>query len=307
MEDQLTLLRETPWDVLIVLDACRADAFKTTALHPQITQIPQSREEQKASGAGQKTRAQTRERNGSPPPVVASASSAESADHSFQVVRSAANCTAGWIAKLGPLFAARHAAYFSANPVVDREIHKRSLDLWLISIWQSHWAHFTPARIPSVHPMSVNGVVLTCMSYGTSPGAIVVHYLQPHSPFIGNVPLGLARWGRGKGDLHVACHALTRPDVAVAEGVVTWAEVREAYLSNLRLVWDAVRQLVSALPDRRIVVTSDHGEMLGEDGGKFGHEANWMYPELFEVPWLELTGHGEAATTRQKLEALGYA
>ena len=135
--------------------------------------------------------------------------------------------------------------------------------------------------------------------------------MQPHSPYIGAVPMKVARCGRGAHPLFQAMHGLKRPDHEVAAGRLTWPEVREAYLANLALVWDAVRMLAAALPEKRFVVTSDHGEMLGEDGGKFGHECNWRNEELFQVPWLEATGAqiagAEQDTVINKLEALGYA
>ena len=121
----------------------------------------------------------------------------------------------------------------------------------------------------------------------------------------------MSRWGRGKHPFVASCHALKRPDLEVKAGRLSWPDVREAYLANLALAWEAVRMLGAALPEVRFVVTSDHGEMLGEGGGKFGHECYWHNDELFHVPWLEARGEqlaaGRTDTTMQKLEALGYA
>jgi hypothetical protein len=140
---------------------------------------------------------------------------------------------------------------------------------------------------------------------------MVVHYLQPHGPYIGCPPLAAARWGRGEHPLYAGCHQLPRPDQLVRQGRITWQEVHAAYMGNLRLAWDAARQLCDRLPGRKIV-TADHGELLGEDE-RFGHEPGWgeRYPLLREVPWLAVEegddlGSDAASTTRQKLEALGY-
>ena len=289
---QLELLEATDWDVLIVLDACRADAF------------------QKVSGIR--------------PPYVST-------------VRSPGVCTAQWIAQVGPLLEQRRVLYFTANPIVDREVAKRRLNLELVSIWERHWSRFTRLAIPSVHPLSVNAVVMTYQDMGllarrTANRRVVVHYLQPHSPYIGSVPLAVARWGRSGLEFCRASHRLPRPEAAVKRGEMDWELLRRAYRANLALAWDAARYLASQFQSN-VVVTSDHGELLGEDGGKFGHEAHWRHSELYEVPWMRLEENGhrspqmstdqdqnpqkisenqcesvsEDAGMRAKLEALGYA
>ena len=260
MKDQLTLLKQTDWDVLVILDACRFDAFKAV------------------TGMG-------------------------------DPVRSPAVCTATWVSKAGRVLGARRPFYVNSNPVVDRQKDKlRGAGVRLHTLWKKHWGRFGAASIPTVHPMSVTSVAIE-HAEAYHPDQMVLHYLQPHSPYIGDVPLAMARWGPGKHPMVDGCHGLKRPDVAVKKGDLTWPEVREAYISNLRLAWDAVRILVAALEGRRIVITSDHGELLGEHGGRFGHECGWTkFPELWTVPWLEIEGGslGEAETTKRKLEALGY-
>ncbi|KXB01998.1 hypothetical protein AKJ44_01685 [candidate division MSBL1 archaeon SCGC-AAA261F17] len=58
----------------------------------------------------------------------------------------------------------------------------------------------------------------------------------------------------------------------------------EAYENNLRAALAEVKKLAERLPGKT-VVTSDHGELLGEDG-LYGH--GWRHPLLREVPWLEV-------------------
>ena len=156
----MILLRETDWDVLIVLDACRADYFR------------------------------------------------EVCSPEAEVVRSPGNCTPAWIAKVAPLLAQRQVLYFSANPVVDREIAKRgparqgeALDL--VPLWERLWSRLTHLSIPSVHPWAAVGAVQGCMEdlpagrvEGPGPRAcraVVVHLLQPHSPYVGAFPLAVGR------------------------------------------------------------------------------------------------------------------
>ena len=275
MRNQLDLIQSGEWDTLIVLDACRADALRTIA--------------KKYPWHGK----------------------AE-----IEVVRSPAACTQIWIERLGGHFEKNLGYYFSANPVVERTAAKRKFTFRRWSIWEENWARFSDQQIPSVHPMSVNGAVLQevprsrrpTKDWTITPMRMVVHYLQPHSPYIGMPPLKMTQWGHGNHPFSAECSALPNPAEAVREKKITWPEVREAYMGNLALVWEAARVLVENLPGERVVITSDHGEVLGEHGGLFGHECDWPYDELYHVPWLELRGgpRGEQETVEKKLEALGY-
>jgi len=225
-----------------------------------------------------------------------------------RIVRSAAPCTAVWLREVGPLLADRNALYFTANPVVDREVSRMQVPLDLVSVWRDHWAHLTPGRIPSVHPWAVNGVVQAHRRLGALAGRpCVVHYLQPHSPYIGDVPLKMSRWGRSGNSFGRACHGLPRPDRAARSGNLNWALLRRAYRANLRLVWTAALHLARSLSGP-VVMTADHGEVLGEHGGRFGHECHWTFDQLLEVPWLPLPEPSSSSpSVQQKLEALGYA
>lgn len=99
---------------------------------------------------------------------------------------------------------------------------------------------------------------------------MVTHFIQPHVPFIGEHRLGDLKYGeRG---------------YEVLEDV-DQADVLRAYRDNLDRVWtEGVKPLLDRYEDRRIVVSADHGELLGESG-KYGHGA-YATPVLF-VPWVE--------------------
>jgi len=97
-----------------------------------------------------------------------------------------------------------------------------------------------------------------------------------------------------------------RPDLAAARGELDWRLLRRAYQANLALAWNCAHQLAGRLTGR-VVVTSDHGEILGEYGGQFGHESKWHYPELYRVPWLVVdVRRSPRMSVEQKLAALGY-
>jgi hypothetical protein len=68
--------------------------------------------------------------------------------------------------------------------------------------------------------------------------------------------------------------------------------LREAYNENVNIILEHVAELCSVIQkkyrSRTIVITSDHGEMLGEDG-KFSHRTGSKNPILFEVPYFIVT------------------
>ena len=71
------------------------------------------------------------------------------------------------------------------------------------------------------------------------------------------------------------------------------AGLREAYTENLEVVlWYVARLSQEVLwknQEARIVITADHGELLGEAGG-FSHYRGMKDPLLIEIPWFMVNG-----------------
>ncbi len=87
--------------------------------------------------------------------------------------------------------------------------------------------------------------------------------------------------------------------------------LRKAYEENLRYALAQVKILSQQL-EGEIIVTSDHGEFLGEDG-MYGHPKSSENPILRNVPWLVVSKSSGVDTNRDnddnvksKLRALGY-
>lgn len=101
---------------------------------------------------------------------------------------------------------------------------------------------------------------------------VILHYMQPHIPYIGEVE---------------------HPESTVAETAYEEGDefLKEAYKSNLLRALESVERLVENLSGK-IVVTADHGEMLGEYG-MYGHYPEVYFEGLVKVPWLELQGRGD--------------
>ena len=60
-------------------------------------------------------------------------------------------------------------------------------------------------------------------------------------------------------------------------------QLREDYRKNLEYVMDSVEKLGENL-EGRTVVTSDHGNLIGEKG-RYGHPGKKEHKALREVPW----------------------
>jgi len=106
---------------------------------------------------------------------------------------------------------------------------------------------------------------------------IVVHFMKPHHPFSGYDFSGFNHELDGTYLNSVWSHA--------ERGNISWTEVWEAYKDNLVEIMDLVRPLAKEM-DGKTVVTSDHGNLCGENG--MGHHPGMRDEKpLREVPWVE--------------------
>ncbi|MFB6193363.1 MAG: hypothetical protein ABEK00_03860, partial [Candidatus Nanohaloarchaea archaeon] len=105
----------------------------------------------------------------------------------------------------------------------------------------------------------------------------IIHFMQPHQPFISDPEAGsgfdwLMRDDGGKSVWNKAMKSEISRERAV-----------KGYKQNLREVEDAIDRLSTGLAGRTIV-TSDHGNLLGENG-LYGHPRGLNARVLREVPW----------------------
>ena len=225
-------------------------------------------------------------------------------------VTSPACHTTLWLKAVAPVLRAKNVMYLTANPIVPHVARANRLELGVQDISQTHWGFFTAERIPSVHPMSLTAIALEMGQYVIDGHKLVVHYLQPHFPYIGAVPMAVSGNHNREDEMSKALRTLPNIHEMMQTGQLDMERLRVAYKSNLELVWDAARNLIDRLHGK-IVVTGDHGELLGEHG-HVGHRLEWAkegitWPELTTVPWLELEGGGETGpTVEERLSALGY-
>lgn len=152
---------------------------------------------------------------------------------------------------------------------------------------------------------------------------LVVHYMQPHYPFIGSQTefdkdhLETAEW-TGENVWNQLLQGTLEVDRE---------EIWRIYDENLTRALPHVETLVTEL-EGKTVVTADHGNMVGERASpipirEWGHPRGIYTPELVDVPWLvhengprrdvradDPTERDRAATDDvvvDRLRGLGYA
>lgn len=194
-------------------------------------------------------------------------------------VFSSASCTDQWLVNVWKGF--HNLTYFSANPMVNSRgimVHGfRAKDHFkeIIDIWDQGWNE----ELSTVPPWNVNEAISRFKRAKS-----VIHYMQPHGPWIGKTKLTIR--GKGFQDLKKPVMA----DALIAERIrskeISIEMLRQAYKDNLRTVLKYVTELIPHLHGR-VVLTSDHGELLGEYGLLL-HPSRVRAVELRSIPWFEV-------------------
>ncbi|RLF17223.1 MAG: hypothetical protein DRZ82_10035 [Thermoprotei archaeon] len=139
-------------------------------------------------------------------------------------------------------------------------------------------------EIGTVLPFEVNNVVRRVGLRGRD----IVWYVQPHFPWVCDPELSLMLMR------DVLIHDYVPPDTVrrtLKKYGISRERVLRAYCCNMEVALRGVRDLLEyihtvGLKYDRIVVTSDHGELLGEYGLYLHQE--YDLPQLTVVPWLEV-------------------
>lgn len=222
-------------------------------------------------------------------------------------ISSVASCTPNWMRRTfsdRPETDLENLGYVSANPY--SKLLPESL-AFQIDLWESAWDE----EIGTVRPRAVTDTAITTYRE-RDIDRLIVHYLQPHAPFISNPKLS-----------KTAKHF----DIDSRDGMGTWHQVQAgtipsedviaAYESDLELVANEVSLLLENLAAENAVVTADHGELFGEFG-IYGHPWNVPLEPLVQVPWVIVSAEDsethdpESHRTQSdidredKLRALGY-
>lgn len=136
--------------------------------------------------------------------------------------------------------------------------------------------------------------------------------MQPHKPFIDKgedrTDVSLKEWSVG-----ASVYLPSR------NGGRTIDEVEEGFIENLRYVLEEVELLLSNIDAETVVITSDHGQAMGEDF-LLDHTKGVVHESMRRVPWAETTATDKrtltpneyelrdekSANREEQLRALGY-
>lgn len=125
---------------------------------------------------------------------------------------------------------------------------------------------------------------------------LIVHYMQPHQPWIGPTAHAIRKRAEVRGWMHNRVEGdHGRGEFGlVRDGVISHDKMEQAYRESLEITLEHVQRLLDAVPGRA-VVTADHAELLGErvtpiTRRRYGHPTNLKFKTLRRVPWLEIPG-----------------
>ena len=227
---------------------------------------------------------------------------------------SIASTTAEWLKRNFPGYYG-DVVYVSANPFVSNvefQGFKGYEHFFKVEpVWDYGWSEETG----TVHPKVVVDSALRIREEHPDK-RLIVHFLQPHAPYIGSTRIARSDLGISGGAKEEVINLIW---AKVRRGEIPIEKLKRAYEDNLRLVMGEVKRLVEGLSGK-IVVTADHGECFGEHG-VYGHDWGIYFKELVEVPWLEIKKgerleakweereSGELSDEekiRRRLKALGY-
>jgi hypothetical protein len=187
-----------------------------------------------------------------------------------------------WLANTferGPDAAVADTAMVTGNTWTDRYLDPDRFAL-LDEVWKYAWDE----DLGTVPAAAVTDRALA-VARDHDPARLVVHYMQPHHPFVAD-PLdgdgGMVRGGEAA--------STTNPWVLLRRGAVDPERVWRAYEATLRAVLEEVGALVENCSGR-VAVTADHGNLFGE-WGLYGHPMHTPVPALLRVPWAETEGAG---------------
>lgn len=276
------------WDVLIILDACRVDALEEIA--PEYDFLP---------------------------------------DPPFDTIWSAGSYSEGWLREnftgkqsVKHRNRMRNLVHVSGNPFTN-EVFDTGAEMnigedserfqVLDEVWKYGWDDSDGYMPPDV---ITDRAIKQYREH--SPDQMLVHYMQPHAPFLSDGDTGY----------HIDIDNFANPKETVQQqtpwelcrdGVISEDELWDAYLDTLRVGLDSVKTLLESIDAEKVIISADHGNSIGEMG-IYGHPRGLPLKSLRRVPWVETTATdtGEYEPSEQvltdesgddvedRLEALGY-
>lgn len=186
--------------------------------------------------------------------------------------------------------------YVTANPQIVRlkdELNVAFHDV--VDVWKEHWDE----EIQNVSPGTMTAIARETIERYPDK-RIILHYNQPHGPFLGptaeDLVIGPTR-NQNESLLDFLYYEFRHDTIPLS----TW---RAAYIENFDIVHEHVARLLEDI-EGKIVVTADHGALLGERGWpipvrQFGHQIGNHQAPLVTVPWLEYESGSRREVTAER-------
>jgi len=224
------------------------------------------------------------------------------------ITDSVASATEEWIAKN---FGTRYQQEVGETVYVTGNPHSAESETEEFEHVEEVWSHSWDDDIGTVLAEDVTDHAIAA-GRKMDPDRCIVHYMQPHHPF---VPTPELNKGIGFRDETEYKHIWEK----LRQGNVSREDVWYGYCENLRYVLDSVAKLLENYDAKRVLVTADHGNALGEFG-IYGHPLYVPIPALKRVPFcitsatdtgvvdtdVELDVSGVNKTVSDRLADLGY-
>jgi hypothetical protein len=209
--------------------------------------------------------------------------------------------------------------YVTGSPVTSKvlsdEVHE------LLEVWKDGFDEEKGAILPSAVAAGARE------AHAEYPNKrLIVHFMQPHIPFVDSPDVNFREWWTPYNDFEDTDADPPRTVWgALGMGLVEYDEVWDAYKKNLRYGFEEAIRLAEELPGKT-VITSDHGNMMGERTWPvpikmYAHPRGLRTAPLVEVPWAVIddgdrpdivddgvtsVSDSESDEMKRKLAALGY-
>jgi len=267
---------DSEWDLLLVLDACRVDALREVA--PEYPWLSTVDAKTSVGSTSKEWIANT-----------------FTIDYREEINRTAYVTANGWSQSVlvdSPDFLeyafTKDTWIQSHKELLNRFVERDLVTTDEFSVFEPvvHLADQNSYRTPNAPQVTDRAIRV---GREIDPERMIVHYLQPHAPYIGRVM-----------DDNELLDRDERPYQALRNGADK-EDVWNSYLDNIRHVLDSIEVLRENINADKVVITADHGELFGE-WGVYNHIGGILHPSLKRVPWAQTTASDskERVPTRDK-------
>lgn len=167
-------------------------------------------------------------------------------------------------------------ALITGNPFSEKVVDQSKFKL-VDEVWKYAWDN----EFGTIQPDPITDRAID-VSRNQRPEKMILHYMQPHFPFVPypNMHPGIDLDNFG---------SLSVGDIwtQLENGEYTKQEVWNAYRANLEYILDKLNLLLDNIEYENVIITADHGNALGEYGF-YGHPEAIPLDCLRKVPWVSV-------------------